>query len=102
MTDRPTKRGFAARPSDPEDWIKAAARAEAKRPDYSARLTVDITPDLPGRIKIAAFERGVPVADMLRELLAPAFPQPAGAQPTPAHPSRTLRATTPVQDHPPK
>lgn len=81
MTDRNAKRGFAARPSDPEDWIKSADRADAKRPDYNARLTIDITPELRGRIKIAAFERGVTVADMLRDLLARAFPEPEGDQP---------------------
>jgi hypothetical protein len=81
MTDRPAKRGFAARPSDPEDWIKSAGRAEAKRPDYNARLTIDVTPELRGRIKIAAFERGVTVADMLRDLLSREFPEPGGDQP---------------------
>ena len=81
MTDRPVKRSFAARPSDPDDWIKSAGRADAKRPDYSARLTIDITPKLRGRIKIAAFERGVTVADMLRDLLAREFPEPEGDQP---------------------
>ena len=81
MTDRTSKRGFAARPSDPEGWIKSADRADAKRPDYSARLTIDITPELRGRIKIAAFERGVTVADMLRDLLAREFPEPEGDHP---------------------
>lgn len=81
MTDRPAKRGFAARPSDPEDWIKSAGRTDTKRPDYNARLTIDITPELRGRIKIAAFERGVTVADMLRDLLAREFPEPEGDQP---------------------
>jgi hypothetical protein len=81
MTDRPAKRGFAARPSDPEDWIKSEGRAEAKHPEYSARLTIDITPDLRGRIKITAFERGVTVADMLRDLLAREFPETEGNQP---------------------
>lgn len=41
---------------------------------YTAWLTVDITPSLRGRIKIAAFRRGVTGADMLRELLAREFP----------------------------
>jgi hypothetical protein len=35
-----------------------------------------VTPDLRGRIKIAAFRRGVTVADMLRDLLAREFPPP--------------------------
>ncbi|MCO6185191.1 hypothetical protein [Rhizobium sp. L1K21] len=81
MTDHSTRRGFAARPSDPEGWIKSANRSEAKRPDYTARLTIDITPELRGRIKIAAFERGVTVADMLRDLLAREFPEITGDQP---------------------
>ncbi|WP_421951713.1 ribbon-helix-helix protein [Pelagibacterium sp.] len=81
MTDRPAKHSFAARPRDPEDWVKSASSAEAKRPDYTARLTIDITPELRGRIKIAAFERGVTVADMLRDLLACEFPEPEGGQP---------------------
>lgn len=81
MTERPTKRGFAARPGDPEDWIKSANRAGAKHPEYSARLTIDITPELRGRIKIAAFARGITVADMLRDLLAREFPESEGDQP---------------------
>jgi hypothetical protein len=36
---------------------------------------VDVTPVLRGRIKIAAFQRGQTVADMLRELLAREFPE---------------------------
>jgi hypothetical protein len=80
MSERPNRRGFAARPADPEHWIKAA---EAPPPrdaadSFTARLTVDVTPELRGRIKIAAFQRGVTVADMLRELLARAFPATEG------------------------
>lgn len=80
MTTQPRKRSFAARPADPEHWIKAAEPATALPKDaaFTARLTVDITPELRGRIKIAAFQRGVTVADMLRELLAREFPSPSG------------------------
>ena len=84
MTARTDKRGFATRPADPDSWIKAGD-AQPKRPDaaeaYSARLTVDITPALRGRIKIAAFQRGVTVADMLRDLLAREFPPTDGGMP---------------------
>ena len=45
---------------------------------FIARLTVDITPELRGRIKVAAFRRGVTVADMLRDLLAREFPPADG------------------------
>lgn len=81
MTATPPKRGFATRPGDPENWIKAADAAPARAVDpavYSARLTIDVTPDQRARIKIAAFQRGVTVADMLRELLAREFPESTG------------------------
>ena len=76
MTVRVEKRGFATRPADPEQWIKTAeSPPRASEPTaYTARLTIDVTPELRGRIKIAAFGRGVTVADMLRELLAREFP----------------------------
>ena len=75
MTER--KRAFAARPSDPEAWVRARD-AGAKAGRYTARLTVDVTPELRGRIKIAAFRRGVTVADLLRDLLERTFPDDAG------------------------
>jgi hypothetical protein len=37
-------------------------------------LTVDVTPGLRGRIKVAAYQRGVTVAVLLRELLETEFP----------------------------
>jgi hypothetical protein len=62
-------------------WIhKAEATdAPAKGSIFTARLTIDVTPALRGRIKIAAFQRGVTVADMLRALLDRAFPDDGGA-----------------------
>lgn len=84
MTARTEKRSFATRPADPDSWIKAGD-APPPRTDtadaYSARLTVDITPALRGRIKIAAFQRGITVADMLRDLLACEFPDIGGDRP---------------------
>lgn len=85
MTKPPHKRGFAARPTDADDWIKGADQphpvslsGSSSDGGFTARLTIDVTPGLRGRIKIAAFQRGVTVADMLRELLAREFPQPPG------------------------
>ena len=82
MSERPSRRGFAARPADPEHWIKAAESPPPRdtAANFTARLTIDVTPDLRGRIKIAAFQRGVTVADMLRELLAREFPATEGDQ----------------------
>ncbi|MGN7709689.1 hypothetical protein [Agrobacterium radiobacter] len=81
MTGQPRKRSFVARPADPESWIKAPEAAPSlpsRAAGFTARLTIDITPELRGRIKITAFERGSTVADMLRDLLAREFPPPSG------------------------
>ena len=80
MTARAEKRGFVTRPADPDQWIKTA-ESPPRASDataYTARLTIDVTPELRGRIKIAAFGRGVTVADMLRELLSHEFPPTSG------------------------
>jgi len=53
----------------------------------TARLTIDVTPELRGRIKVAAFRAGYTVADLLRNLLEQHFPE------TPA---------TPTQPQPPE
>jgi len=52
-------------------WVRQADAPEAgaKASIYTARLTIDVTPALRGRIKVIAFERGVTAAEMLRELL---------------------------------
>ena len=75
MNERPARRGFASRPADPDQWIRAAGASPRNdsATGYTARLTIDVTPDQRGRIKIAAFQRGVTVADMLRELLSREF-----------------------------
>ena len=52
-------------------WVRQADASEnvAKASMFTARLTIDVTPALRGRIKVIAFERGVTAAEMLRELL---------------------------------
>ena len=73
---------FAARPRDPEAWVRAPEPGPmpgtGKADVYTARLTIDVTPALRGRIKVAAFTRGMTVADMLRAMLEQAFPEPRG------------------------
>ncbi|MFG1352364.1 hypothetical protein [Xanthobacter autotrophicus] len=83
MSERPIRRDFASRPADPKHWIKAAdvATDQHQGAAFTARLTIDVTPELRGRIKVAAFRRGVTVAEMLRELLAREFPPQSGDQP---------------------
>jgi hypothetical protein len=81
MSERATRRGFAARPGDAESWIKAPDALGPRGNEasaFTARLTIDITPALRGRIKVAAFRRGITVADMLRGLLAREFPADPG------------------------
>ena len=81
MSGRAQRRGFASRPGDAETWIKAPDAALARTTEnaaFTARLTIDVTPDMRGRIKVAAFSRGVTVADMLRELFNREFPPAAG------------------------
>lgn len=81
MSSRDPKRAFAARPSTPDAWVRTPepkASADGKGDIFTARLTIDITPELRGRIKVAAFRRGQTVADMLRDLLAREFSNEKG------------------------
>jgi hypothetical protein len=81
MTARPHQHAFASRPGDAERWIKASDSPPPPIGEFTARLTIDITPGLRGRIKIAAFQRGQTMADMLRDLLAREFPDNTGDTP---------------------
>lgn len=66
-------------PANPqaEAWVRAGdgndLAALTHGEIYTARLTLDVTPALRGRIKVAAFTRGITVADMLRALLEREF-----------------------------
>ena len=68
-------------PANPqaEAWVRVGEASDldalARGEVYTARLTLDVTPALRGRIKVAAFTRGVTVADMLRALLEREFPE---------------------------
>ena len=83
MTRLPVKSGFASRPGNPDSWVRAAdapATGKTATEAFTARLTIDITPELRGRIKVVAFRRGVTVAVMLRELLDREFSSTEGDQ----------------------
>jgi hypothetical protein len=59
-----------------EAWVRMGEGADVGKGDlYTARLTLDVTPALRARIKVAAFTQGITVADMLRDLLERAFPE---------------------------
>ena len=71
--------GIGARPpANPhaEAWIRQGSADDLQKGDlYTARLTLDVTPALRARIKIAAFGQGVTVAELLRGLLEREFPE---------------------------
>lgn len=60
-------------------WVQQveSVMATTKAWVYTARLTIDVTPELRGRIKVLAFQRGVTAVEMLRELLEREFPEGA-------------------------
>ena len=70
--------GIGARPpANPhaEAWIRQGDADVLNKGDlYTARLTLDVTPALRARIKIAAFGQDVTVAELLRGLLEREFP----------------------------
>jgi hypothetical protein len=81
MTARARKNAFASRSGKAENWIKTPEvkpLAPAKGDTFTARLTIDVTPELRGRIKVEAFRRGVTVADMLRDLFVQTFSEAGG------------------------
>jgi len=64
--------------SGAESWVRrgddtAQAHERPLRECFAARLTVDVTHELRGRIKIAAFKRGSTVANLVRQILQREF-----------------------------
>ena len=73
-----------AKDSGADAWVRSG-NGETVQPSkaelYTARLTIDITPELRGRIKVIAFQQGITVAEMLRQLLEREFPEAGQAVP---------------------
>ncbi|VGO08744.1 hypothetical protein AMB3_1936 [plant metagenome] len=79
MTGSPDRRqrpviGPRPAPAAATAWVR---HGDGQVPVYCARLTIDVTPALRGRIKMAAYQRGVTAAAMLRALLEREFPESA-------------------------
>lgn len=78
---KPRRAPIGRRPgADPAStWVRQADMSEtpAKASVYTARLTIDVTSALRGRIKVIAFRRGLTAADMLRALLEREYPEDA-------------------------
>ena len=64
--------GVRPAPSVATAWVK---HGEGAAPVYSARLTIDVTSALRGRIKVAAYQSGVTAAALLRAVLEREFPE---------------------------
>jgi hypothetical protein len=67
--------------SDPlaDAWVRSrsdgtGSALPTKGDLYTARLTIDVAPTLRGRIKVAAFQQGITLADLVRALLEREFP----------------------------
>jgi hypothetical protein len=72
---------FGTRPSDPEAWVRRKENTPPPGEAFTARLTIDVTPEMRGRIRMAAFRKGVTMSDMLRALLEREYPADAGGAP---------------------
>ncbi len=76
---RPVRIPIGTRPpANPqaEAWIRQRDGSDVHKGDlYTARLTLDITPALRARIKVAAFTQNTTVAELLRALLDREFPE---------------------------
>ena len=84
MTERPRRSQFCLPSRRRQIRIKSPGhpRSPPRRTAPSPpRLTIDVTSELRGRIKVSGFQRGVTVADMLRELLVKALPDVDGGTP---------------------
>ena len=67
-------------------WVQGGSDARAsssaiKSVLYTARLTIDVTPEMRARIKVAAFQNETTVADLVRGLLEREFPNPRSSAP---------------------
>lgn len=71
----PQAERWVRRGEDAEEAEGAGNTAPTLRVDrYTARLTIDVTPALRGRIKVAAFRQGLTVAELMRTLFEREFP----------------------------
>jgi len=80
-SQKPHRSAIGRRPAaDPASaWVHhdAASGPPPRGAVHTARLTLDVTPALRGRIKVIAFRSGITAADMLRELLEREYPEDA-------------------------
>ena len=65
------KMSARAKPSpELDNWVEARLSPELPKPSVKPkRLTIDIHPDLHKRLKISCVQRGIQIADLLRQLI---------------------------------
>jgi LmbE family N-acetylglucosaminyl deacetylase len=83
MTARPSTRRFTVRPGDPDAWVRAPEPSDARpsaRDPFTAKLTIDVTPEMRVRVRMTAFLRSQTVAGVLRDLLTREFSATDGGQ----------------------
>lgn len=71
-------------PEEADRWVKqgdnhASSERIAKSDLYTARLTLDITPELRKRIKLRALTSNRTAAEIVREVLEREFEKPQGS-----------------------
>ena len=64
-----------ATPANPDSWVQE----RAKPPVPTKRFTVDVPAPLHRRVKLTCVERGLNMADVVRDLLEREFPEPTPA-----------------------
>ena len=53
-----------------DTWVETRELPEPPKPTYKPkRLTIDVHPDLHKRLKISCVQRGIQIADLLRQLI---------------------------------
>jgi len=63
------------KPATPDDWVRNAPAPSAPTAQQpTKRFTIDVPLELHSRIKVACAERGLKMADVLRDLREREFP----------------------------
>ena len=84
MTTKRLTLSAKAAPREADRWVRqgdnhGSSERIAKSDLYTARLTLDITPDLRRRIKLRAFASEKTAAELLREILEREFEKSEGS-----------------------
>jgi hypothetical protein len=67
----------SVKPTSPDDWVKSTKPLdrEAAPTEPMKRFTIDVPLALHSRVKVACAQRGLKMADVIRDLLEREFPK---------------------------